>query len=189
MKVDSQIACDKMIQALNHHLPDDISVTDCREVPIDFHARYDCLGKEYIYRILNSRVKDPFSPHLRYRIGYNLDAEFLNTQASDFIGRHDFAAFCSSKSKVQDTVRTIEIASVCRIGDEVRFTVRGDGFLYNMVRIMAGTLINIADGHIKAGSIPEIIASRDRNMAGRTMPAEGLYLSRIFYGENIWKNR
>ena len=183
MRTDRAIPCDRAVSALNRNLPRDIAVTACRDVPPDFHARYHCTGKEYVYKIYNSRVKDPFSPDLRYRYSRRLEEAFLSGQAAGFVGTHDFAAFCSKGSDIEGTTRTVTAATVEREGDEVRFVVRGDGFLYNMVRIMAGTLVQIGEGRIPPGSIPEIIASKDRERAGKTMPACGLYLNQVFYKE------
>ncbi|MDR2931807.1 MAG: tRNA pseudouridine(38-40) synthase TruA [Oscillospiraceae bacterium] len=181
MKIGHTIPCERLVHALNAALPDDIAVTDAREAPPDFHARYHCKGKEYVYKILNSRIKDPFSPYLSYRLGYNLDADMLCGEARDFVGTHDFSAFCSAGSDVEDRVRTVWSFTVARRGEKVLFTVRGDGFLYNMVRIMVGTLVYIAMGRIAPGAIPDIIASKDRMRAGKTMPAHGLYLNDVFY--------
>jgi len=181
VKTQNPIPCDKLVSALNHHLPGDMAVLEAKDVPEGFHARYSCTGKEYIYRIHNSRIRDPFSPGLTYRFGFSLDEVMLDREAQGFVGTHDFAAFCSAGSDVEDTVRTVRSFSVTREGDTVLFTVRGDGFLYNMVRIMVGTLVFIGMGRIAAGSIPGIIASRDRNNAGKTMPAQGLYLNDVFY--------
>ena len=181
MKINEAIPCESLINALNSRLPDDIAVTNAAEVSDDFHARYSCRGKEYIYKIYNSRIKDPFSPMLKYRLAYNLDAELLNREAKCFVGTHDFAAFCSVGSDITDTVRTINSFTVTRTGSDVVFTVSGDGFLYNMVRIMVGTLVFIAMGRIAEGSIPDIISSHDRSRAGKTMPPHGLYLNRVFY--------
>lgn len=181
MRTGSAIPCGRVVPALNRHLPEDIAVTACREVAPGFHARYSALGKEYVYRIHNSRIKDPFGPHLRYRYGPELDERLLDREAKDFIGRHDFAAFQSKGGDAGDTVRTVHAADVWREGEQVSFRVRGDGFLYNMVRIMTGTLLFISMGRIAPGSIPDIIASGDRARAGKTAPACGLYLNRVFY--------
>lgn len=179
MKIESLIPCDKLVLALNSGLPDDIAVTTTREVPDDFHARYSCIGKEYVYVIRNSRIRDPFSPNLSYRLSYNLDADMLNSEAQGFVGTHDFSAVCAAIDG--DTVRTITSFKVERRDDYVYFTVSGNGFLYNMVRIMVGTLVHIAMGRLEKGTIPEIIASRDRSRAGKTMPAQGLFLNDVFY--------
>ena len=181
MRTPSLIPCEKIIFALNRYLPDDVAVTGCREVPPEFHARYSATGKEYLYRLHNSRVRDPFSVNLAYRLGCPLDAELLDAQAQAFVGRHDFAAFQAKGGGVEDTLRTITSFSVRRDGEYVLFVVRGDGFLYKMVRIMVGTLLHIAAGRLPAGCIPGIIEGRDRAAAGKTAPACGLYLNRVFY--------
>lgn len=182
MRCETAIPAGKLVLAFNRYLPPDIAVRSVEDVPLDFHARYDCTGKEYLYRLRNSRVKDPFSPNLSYRFGYPLDEEMLHQQAQDFVGTHDFAAFRSVGAKcMEDTVRTVRAFRVERQGEYVLFTAEGDGFLYNMVRIMVGTLLYIARGRIPAGTIPAILASRDRARAGKTMPAQGLFLNRVFY--------
>lgn len=180
-RTESTIPCEKIPYALNAHLPDDIGVYDCAEVPMDFHARYSCRGKRYIYKFWNSPFRNPFQ--MGYATPYRpkLDADFLNRQAKDFIGRHDFAAFAAAGGSVEDTVRTVEDACVYRDGDLVCFEVQADGFLYNMVRIMAGTLIAVSEGKIAPGSIPQIIDGLDRAKAGPTAPAQGLYLKEVFY--------
>ncbi len=180
---DSRIPCERLIPALNVKLPPTIAATACREAPLDFHARYACKGKRYRYRILNSPVRDPFYEGLALQLPHRLDADLLHAQARQFIGRHDFAAFQNSGASVADTVRTVIDASVARNGDLIDFSVTGDGFLYNMVRIMVGTLLDIAQGSVAEGSIPEIIASRDRKRAGMTAPARGLMLMDVFYDD------
>lgn len=182
-KIETQMSCEKMIYALNAVLPEQIAVTDCREVSDNFHARFDCKGKEYIYIINNSKVRDPFLIGRAYHYKYPLDENVLDRQAKHFVGTHDFASFCASGSSVKDTVRTIYGCSVIRRGDNVIFTVRGDGFLYNMVRIMVGTLLDTSRGKIEPDSIPKIIESKDRSTAGVTAPPCGLYLNKVFYGE------
>lgn len=181
-RTQAGIPCEKLVFALNRFLPHDIAVLDAKEVPDDFHARYSCTGKQYVYEIYNSPVKDPFSSNLAYRYAYPLDADMLNAEAQAFLGEHDFAAFRSVNSDVTDTVRTITESTVTRAGKHVLFTVSGDGFLYNMARIMTGTLIFIAEGRIGRGSISAIIESGNRQNAGKTMPARGLYLNRVYYG-------
>jgi tRNA pseudouridine38-40 synthase len=181
MKTCSAIACDKIPLALNMHLPEDIAVISCEDVPRDFHARYSATGKEYIYNLHNSRIRDPFSANFCYRMSYPLDALLLDREAKGFLGTHDFAAFQAKGGDVADTVRTVTGFTVAREGETVRFAVKGDGFLYKMVRIMVGTLINIGTGKLVEGSIPDIIKSRDRSRAGKTAPACGLILNRVFY--------
>lgn len=161
VRTEKNIPCEKFVYALNGNLPDDISVTSCREVPLEFHPRYDCKGKEYIYKILNSRVKDPFM--YKYSLQYKrmLDEELLDKAAKHFVGTHDFKSFCSAGSSVESTVRTVYSADVIRDGDIVTFRVSGDGFLYNMVRIMVGTLLGVAEGKMNADDIDNIILSKE----------------------------
>lgn len=181
MKTQSEIPCEKMITAVNAMLPDDISVLDCIEVNEDFHARYSCRKKEYKYLIYNSKIQNPFTVDRALLYPYKLDEDFLNEQSKQFIGEYDFCAFCNAGSSVEDTVRNVYDASVSRNGDMVEFTVSADGFLYNMVRIMVGTLLDISSGKIPENSIKDIILSKNRNKAGYTAPACGLYLNKVIY--------
>ena len=184
MKTENPLPCEKIPPALNAHLPDDIAALDCAEVPAEFHARYSSTGKEYLYRLRTNRLRDPFSANLCYRVDYNVDASLLHREAQSFVGRHDFAAFQAKGGNIDDTVRTVTDFSVTRSGDMVNFLVRGDGFLYKMVRIMVGTLLHISAGRIPQGAIPGIIAGRDRANAGKTAPACGLYLNDVFYRDS-----
>lgn len=180
-KTESAIPCGRLVAALNSYLPDDICVKSCDEVPADFHARYSCTSKEYVYRIRNSAVPDPFDYRYTLRYRHPLDENRLAALARAFVGRHDFAAFCAAGSSCGSTVRTVRSFNVERCGDEVRFTVEADGFLYNMVRIMAGTLLESARQDSALLPIEEIIASRDRAFAGDTLPARGLCLLKANY--------
>lgn len=180
-KTEKTIGCINFVRALNTVLPDDIAVNSCEEVSEEFHARYSAKGKRYIYKIWNSEVKNPFIFDLSHRHRYKMDVEMLDKECKDFIGKHDFRAFCGSKTSVEDTTRQIYACDVVREGDMVVFSVEGNGFLYNMVRIMVGTVIAISDGRIPQGSIPKIIESKDRKKAGMTAPASGLYLDKVFY--------
>lgn len=181
VKTESRIPCDRLPIALNVNLPKDIGVLSCIEVPLDFHARYDAKGKRYVYKILNTPLRDPFHEGLALHYTRPIDENVLNDACKAYIGTHDFAAFCSSGSSVTDTVRTVFDATVHREGDIVFFTVSADGFLYNMVRIMVGTLLGITEGKISADDIPNIISSADRSRAGITAPPQGLYLDEVFY--------
>ncbi len=182
-KTESDIVPYRFVGAMNAVLPDDIAVKNCVEVSESFHARYDCTGKEYIYKIWNSPQRNPFLQNRYFHYKKPLDADYLNEAAQAYVGKHDFSAFCSAGTSVEDFVRTVEYAKVVRDGDEVAFIVKADGFLYNMVRIMVGTLLEVAEGKIEAGSIGDIINSLERDMAGRTAPAHGLYLNKVFYQE------
>ena len=184
-KTENPMPCDKIIKALNGNLPFDISVLGCFDVAESFHARYDCEKKEYIYKIWNTEIRNPFfeKTHLHYK--YILDEKILNEASKSFLGTHDFAGFCSVGSQVESTVRTVKDIGVERQGDEVIFHITADGFLYNMVRIITGTLLYVAQGKIQADDLSDIIESRDRNRAGITAPAHGLYLNKVSYGVNL----
>ena len=170
-----------VIRGMNTILPDDISILSCEEVSDDFHARYSCKGKEYIYKIHNSESKNPFAEDLAFHYRRPIDVELISEASKAFIGTHDFKAFCSTGSNKEITVRTIYDFSVTQNGSEIILLVKGDGFLYNMVRIMVGTLLFINEGKIKAEALPEIILSKDRSNAGKTAQPQGLYLSKIYY--------
>lgn len=185
VKTESAIPCENLVYALNSTLPYDIAVTHCCEVPQEFHARYDCKSKQYIYKIYNAKIKDPFLHGYALHYKYPLDAEMLDKQAKDFIGTYDYSGFCSSNSSVKSTVRTVKNASVKRDGNIVTFTVEADGFLYNMVRIMVGTLLYISQGKIEQDTIKDIIESKNRTRAGITAPPCGLYLNKVNYGSEI----
>ncbi|MBR6790955.1 MAG: tRNA pseudouridine(38-40) synthase TruA [Oscillospiraceae bacterium] len=181
MDTEQRIPVEAAVTALNNTLPDDICVRSCREVPADFHARYSVKWKEYVYCIWNHPVKNPFLNGMAMHYKYPLDAGLMDRCAKEFIGTHDFSGFRSSGAKEGSAVRTIYDASVKREGDMVIFTVAGDGFLYNMVRIMVGTLLLCPMGRLKEGDLSRIIASGDREEGGMTAPAQGLYLNRVSF--------
>lgn len=180
-KTDKSIPCDKLPDAFNAYLPSDISVLHAEEKPMDFHSRFSCVGKEYIYKILNSKYRDPFYENRALLYPYELNDLVLGEEISSFIGTYDFSAFCSSGSEVKDKIRTIRKAEIFREGELVTVLFEGDGFLYNMVRIMVGTLLSINEGRIPVGAVSDIIESKDRNLSGCTSPARGLYLNNVFY--------
>lgn len=177
----NSITCNGIVRSLNALLPDDMGIMSCEEVDESFHARYNCKGKEYIYKIHNSSIKNPFLKDKAYRYSYPIDEKLLNDAAQVFVGTHDFKSFCSSGSSSTNTIRTIESFKVSRENDLIVMLVKGDGFLYNMVRIMVGTLIFVNEGKISLNSIIDIINSKERKHAGKTAPAQGLYLNRVFY--------
>jgi tRNA pseudouridine38-40 synthase len=181
---DSETALrgDKLCCALNFHLPRDVSVYDAREVEEEFHPRYHAKGKRYVYRIWNGTQRHPVYDKYALWLKKPLDADALNAVVQQYVGTHDFAAFCGAGSDVQgSTERTIHACTVTRERDVVLFTVEGDGFLYNMVRIMVGTLLEIAAGRFSPDSISTMIEGRDRRLAGPTAPAHGLCLEQVFY--------
>lgn len=181
IRTESDISVKKVPDAMNYYLPSEISVYDCKEVNPQFHARYDAKGKEYIYLIYNGQCRNPFYENRALFYPYLLDVDAMNRDAKCFVGVHDFSAFCSAASSVQDKVREIYECKAERDGALIKITVRGNGFLYNMVRIIVGTLLDIQSGKIESGSVPEIIESKDRNKAGITAKPCGLYLSKVFY--------
>lgn len=179
----SSINCRGFVRGVNGELPDDISILSCEDVPEGFHARFDCVGKEYIYRMHCSESKNPFAADLMYHYRRPFDLERVREAARYFVGEHDFASFCADCTNVSTTVRTIYSFEIENSGDSVTMLVKGNGFLYNMIRILAGTLIDVSEKRIEPGDIPAIMAAKDRLRAGRTAMAHGLYLNRVFYSE------
>lgn len=173
----------KLPLALNDRLPLDIRAVSARTVSEDFHARYSAVSKKYIYRVYNSHIMDPFLEGRALRFPVLIDEKALNETAQAFVGEHDFRGFCSSKTDAESTVRTVFDFSVKRDGESVTFSVSANGFLYNMVRIMVGTLLNCARGKLTKADIEEILASGERRNACATAPACGLYLEDICYEE------
>lgn len=165
----------------NARLPEDIALHTCEQVSDDFHARYDCKGKEYEYIIHNSEIKSPFLSDRAYKSWYPIDEKRLDAAAKLFVGEHDFKAFCSTDCDKENTVREIYSFDVRREGELVKFLISGSGFLYNMVRILVGTLLFINDGKLREQDIEKIFLTKDRTKAGKTVPPQGLYLNRVFY--------
>ena len=182
MKIAHPITNDHLMLAMNRYLPDDVAVLKVEDVPDAFHARYSCKGKEYVYKVWNSRVRNPFMQGMALHYRYDMDVEMLNREAQAFVGAHDFTSFCTlDRREKGDFVRCIKYFRVEREGALVTFTVAADGFLYNMVRIMVGTLLAVNQGRIPEGSIAGIIGAENRKNAGPTAPACGLYLNQVFY--------
>ena len=170
--------------ALNAHLPEDIAVYDAMLVSSDFHPRYDVQYKEYVYRIYNSPCRNPFEEGRSWFYPKRIDDRSLASMqeaARCYCGAHDFTSFMSQGATVAHAVRTVKHARVERKGDVIEFYVAADGFLYNMVRIMTGTLISVAEGKLTPEDVPGVIEARDRAKAGLTAPAMGLYLNRVVY--------
>ena len=181
-KADSNMNPETVVKAVNANLPDDVAVKSCREVPEDFHARYSVVSKEYEYRMYTSDVRSPFLRNHALFLRYPLDVKLLNEASKSFVGTHDFRSFMASGSKITDTVRTVYKAEVSeKENGLVTFNISADGFLYNMVRIAVGTLLEVQQGKIKPDEITKIIEAKDRSMAGFTAPPQGLYLKEINY--------
>ncbi len=182
VKTKHPIAPERLKAALNRWLPMSVAVLECSEADADFHARYSCKSKEYIYKIWNSEVRNPFLDGYALHYRYPIDETMLNKAAQSYVGTHDFTSFCTPDSREQDNMtRTVKHFSVTRDGDMVTMRVEADGFLYNMVRIMAGTLLRIQQGKIPPDGIPAILEKKDRQYAGPTAQACGLYLNRVNY--------
>ncbi|MBE6593536.1 MAG: tRNA pseudouridine(38-40) synthase TruA [Ruminococcaceae bacterium] len=182
--LDTSVPVDKIAQAMTFWLPEDISVRAAEAVNDNFHPRYDVKLKEYVYKIYNSQIRDPFLQGRVWHCPKKIDDNaFMQMQkaAKAFVGKQDFSAFMSADSTVKDTVREVYSADVEREGDLIIFRVSANGFLYNMVRIFTGTLIDVAYGKLAAEDIPNIIASKDRKNAGGTAPPQGLYLNKVEY--------
>ena len=169
------------LRGLDALLPPDISVKAAREVPPDFHARYNASGKTYAYYILNSERRDPFLSRYAWRIERGLDLKRINAFCGEIVGTHDFYAFSSSGRTVEDTVRTVKECYALREGDKVILKITADGFLYNMVRIIVGTAVAVSDGKIEPEFTKEILTSKNRALAGQTAPPQGLFLEKVWY--------
>lgn len=180
LDVLSDIPEGKLPLALNIRLPEDISVLRAVTVEDGFHARYSSKGKQYVYVIHNSYIKSPFTYETAWQYHKPLDARRLTEIGNDYIGKHDFAAFMSAHSKIKDTVRNVSEFRAERDGEDIRIYVTADGFLYNMVRIMVGTALEIHSGRIKM-PLKEIIERKERKNAGKTAPALGLFLNKVIY--------
>lgn len=181
---EGTIPANKLPIAVARFLPEDLCLFYAEECAADFHPRYDVKEKEYLYRIINRPIYDPFEYGRAWFLSRPITDEGLdrmNKACAHFIGRYDFSTFMSEGSDVEDTVRCITALSVDRLGDLIEIRISADGFLYNMVRIIVGTLTEVAFGRISPDDISEIIASHDRSRAGMTAPAEGLFLNKVSY--------
>ena len=180
-RADCAIPADRIPLALNSRLPADIAVSAAVDAPEDFNAIGSCIQKEYIYRIHNSRIRDPFLDDRACFWPAPLDAEIMDAAAAAFVGRHDFAAVRSVGTQTRTTVRTVHWCRAERDGELITVTVCADGFLYNMVRAIVGTLVYASDGKLAPADIPTLLERGDRRLTGPTMPPQGLYMHRVWY--------
>ena len=185
--VESRIDPTKIAFALNARLPEDIRIMDSCKVPESFHPRFQDTVKTYEYHVINRKFPDPLARNTEMHYYYPLDADRMNTAAGMLVGEHDFASFAASGFSSKTTVRTIYEASVIRTGDRVTFRITGNGFLYNMVRIIAGTLLEIGGGRYSPEHMKEVLEAKNRSAAGPTAIAKGLVLCEIRYPE--YENR
>ena len=178
---DTTIPPERIAYAVNRKLPEDIVVIRSEEVPGDWHPRYQETEKTYEYHILNREMPDPVRRRDTYFVSYPLDLEAMRRAAAYLKGEHDFRSFCNVHTDVQDTVRTIYDLDIIRSGDLVTVRIRGNGFLYNMVRIIVGTLVRVGRGFYSPGQVKEILEAKERTSAGVTAPPQGLVLVKIDY--------
>ncbi|MGM9648092.1 MAG: tRNA pseudouridine(38-40) synthase TruA [Eubacteriales bacterium] len=183
-EIRSTLPPEKIPLALRPHLPEDIAILTARSVREEFHPRYLPHHKEYEYNIYNAPILHPYFAGRAWHCPVPLDVAAMNAAAAHLVGRHDFAALMAQGSAVKSTVREIHYCDVRKEGDLVIVRVAADGFLYNMVRIIAGTLTDVGKGKISPDEIPTILSSLDRTNAGPTLPPEGLYLNRVVYPED-----
>ncbi|MCQ2446682.1 MAG: tRNA pseudouridine(38-40) synthase TruA [Clostridia bacterium] len=178
------IPVDRLPYALKPFLPEDIACYDACEAPEDFHARFSCLEKKYVYKLYSSRIPDPFLKNRAYFTPMALDLEAMQDGASRIVGKHDFACFRAANFTAKGSVRTVYTCSVRKTDDDcIEISVSADGFLYNMVRIISGTLYYIGTGKLTPEDIDSMLASGDRLEAGVTLPPHGLYLESARYPE------
>lgn len=180
-KTTSSIPAERLPMALASHLPPDIAAVGAVAVDEHFNAILSCVKKEYTYRIYNRRIRDPFWHNRAYFHPVPLNTALMAEAAGYFVGTHDFAAVRSVGTETKTTVRTVYWYEVTQDGPMLELRVCADGFLYNMARAMAGTLLYVSEGKIKPGEIPALLESRDRRLTGPTVPPGGLYLTRIWY--------
>ncbi len=178
---NSTIPGDKFREAINTRLPDDVSIIKSEEVQEDFHARYSSKGKTYSYTIINRYERLSLGHQYLYHCRYNLNINEMMEACKYFIGTHDFKAFMSPGSSIKTTTRTIQELYIEQKGDRIKIFITADGFLYNMVRIIVGTLIKVGNGKLKAEEIESIIKERNRKRAGMCVPPNGLILEKVFY--------
>jgi tRNA pseudouridine38-40 synthase len=177
----SKIPVERLPIALNNKLPRDIKVKEAIEKPMDFHSRYHAKGKKYSYHIINNTFGSAIDYDKAWHIPHELNLEDMIKANQYFIGTHDFSAFRSTGSSVKTSTRTILDSKIVKKEEKVILEIKGDGFLYNMVRIIMGTLVEVGKGKIIPHHIPDIIKAKKRENAGATAPAYGLYLEKVFY--------
>ena len=175
------VPVDRLPLAVNSRLPDDIAVVDSVEVPDDFNAIGSCVKKEYVYKILNSRIPDPFLADRVCFYPQRLDISLMQAAARAFEGTHDFKAVRSEGTQTKTTVRTVYWCRAEKDGDLITVSICANGFLYNMCRAMVGTMVYASYGKLIPEEIPALLEKRDRRLTGPTMPPQGLYLNRVWY--------
>ncbi|MDU3181011.1 MAG: tRNA pseudouridine(38-40) synthase TruA [Lachnospiraceae bacterium] len=178
---ETTIPADRIAMAVNRILPEDIVVIKSEEVALDFHPRYCDCEKTYEYHIVNTRIPIPTKRLTNYFVSYELDIDKMRKGAAYLVGEHDFASFCNIKTDVDSTVRTVKELDILKNGDEITIRISGNGFLYNMVRIIVGTLIRVGRGFYQPEQVKEILEAKNRKAAGVTAPPHALMLMEIRY--------
>ena len=181
---ESTIPGDRFTFALNRFLPDSIVIQDSWEVSVDFHPRHCDTRKTYEYRILNTAVPLPQKRNFTWHVAGSIDIEKMKEAAAYIVGEHDFKSFCCVRTQAESTVRTIYSLEVLQEGSEIIIRIKGNGFLYNMVRIITGTLIQVGKGRFKPEYVKQMLKAKDRTVAGQTAPPQGLTLVGIEYVDN-----
>lgn len=180
-RADTEMSAEDILSALRRYLPEDIGAVSLTKAAPDFHARLSCREKSYLYRIWNSDLPNVFSRRYTYTFPDALNISEMRRAAALMLGRHDFTSFCANKHMKKSAVRELRSIEIYRHEEELRILLTGDGFLYNMVRIIVGTLIEVGIGARSADSIPDILRAKDRSQAGFTAPAQGLALYEVKY--------
>jgi tRNA pseudouridine38-40 synthase len=187
--VRTRLDDERLRHALNHHLPEGVVVRRLETCRDDFHARFDARGKRYAYLVATSRFRPPFGRHLTHWVHDALDLRAMRSAAAVLRGRHDFSAFASSGSPRRSNVRTLSSLRIVARRERFALVAEADGFLYNMMRALAGTLLDVGRGKLTPGEVQAILAARDRRRAGPTAPPEGLYLLSVRYAEPVFPGR
>lgn len=184
---DRKITPSKLCLGVNTKLPPDIAVKECYEVPFDFDARKSVVSKTYLYKIYISPTPSPLRQFTHTQLYFPLDMDKMKQAATYLVGEHDFVAFMATGSQNKTTVRTIFDLSITSIGDEIHFEVTGNGFLYNMVRIIVGTLVKVGQGKIPPQQVKKMLDDKKRDLGGKTMAPQGLYLKSVRYPDRFGK--
>lgn len=176
-----EMSLQEMQQYMNQYLPEDIAITEISEVAERFHSRLNATGKKYCYRIWNSSIPNVFWRRYTHTVEEALNMEAMKQAAAHFLGEHDFKAFTSTKKGKKSTVRRIDSIEIVKVDDLITFTFQGNGFLYHMIRILVGTLLEVGRGERKADTMPDILDSKTRENAGALVPGKGLMLEEVYY--------
>ena len=177
----SKLSCRKWVLALNSHLPEEISILEVEEVPLEFHSQFDAHEKTYRYSILNRPARSAVRNNFTHLVKPPLDVKLMAQGAHHLVGTHDYRSFGSDMSRKKKTVRTIRTFDVRKVDDEIHFTVTGDGFLYNQVRAMVGSLLLVGSGSQTPAWIRKVLVAKDRQKAGPNVHARGLMLVEVLY--------